>query len=107
MADKDIKNDKPAAGLTAPMHPYRVLAIAILLPGVGQLVNGQQQRAMVFIFFIMMFGWVTSHLAPPDASFIGRYAGGFFIHAFAVMDAYRVARIRWETYRHSQLAGGR
>ena len=78
-----------------PLHPLWVLLIAILLPGVGQVVNNTPKRGLMFLFFIMSLGWVTLHLAPPDASFVGRYAGGFFIYAISIADAYRWARHRW------------
>jgi hypothetical protein len=42
---------------------------------------------------------VTLHLAPPEASFVGRYAGGFLIYAISILDAYRWARHRW-TFFH-------
>jgi hypothetical protein len=82
-----------------PLHPFMVLLIAILLPGVGQVLNNTPKRGLMFLFFIMSFGWVTLHLAPPDASFVGRYAGGFFIYAISIMDAYRWARYRYAYFR--------
>lgn len=91
---------KPAAMPKPPLHPLRVLLIAILLPGVGQVVNDTPKRGIMFIFFMMSLGWVTLHLAPPEASFVGRYAGGFFIYAIAMMDAYRWAKVRWEIFHH-------
>jgi hypothetical protein len=64
-----------------PLHPLWVLLIAALLPGVGQVINNAPKRGVMFLFFMMSLRWVTLHLAPPEASFVGRYAGGFFIHA--------------------------
>ena len=85
----------PADGAPKPpLHPLWVLLIAILLPGVGQVINNTPKRGVMFLFFIMSFGWITMHLAPPDASFVGRYAGGFFVYAISIMDAYRWARYR-------------
>jgi|SRR5882724_7764190 len=78
-----------------PLHPLWVFLIAVLLPGVGQVVNNTPKRGLMFLFFIMSMGWVTLHLAPPEASFVGRYAGGFFIYAISILDAYRWARHRW------------
>ncbi|MGE0210661.1 MAG: hypothetical protein AB7S41_03115 [Parvibaculaceae bacterium] len=89
-----------------PRNPYLVLAAAVVLPGAGQLLNGQAPRALQFLFFIVVLGWVSSHLAPPGVSFLGRYAGGIFIYAMAVYDAYRTARIRWEVWRHRQAEEG-
>jgi hypothetical protein len=87
------------AEIKPPLNPYWVLLIAILLPGVGQVVNNTPKRGVMFVFFIMSLGWVTMHLAPPEASFVGRYAGGFFIYAISIADAYRWARYRWEFFR--------
>ena len=86
---------KADAAAKPPLHPLWVLLIAILLPGVGQVMNNTPKRGLMFLFFIMSLGWVTLHLAPPDASFVGRYAGGFLIYAISIADAYRWARYRW------------
>lgn len=92
-------------GAKGPLNPYLVLLVAVLLPGVGQLLNNTPKRAIMFLFFIMSLGWITSHLAPPEASFVGRYAGGFLIYAISVMDAYRWARYRWEFFRRKAEPG--
>lgn len=91
---------KPEAMPRPPLHPLWVLLIAILLPGVGQVVNDTPKRGIMFVFFMMSLGWVTLHLAPPEASFVGRYAGGFFIYAISILDAYRWARVRSEIFHH-------
>ena len=77
-----------------PLHPRLVLLIAILLPGMGQVVNGKPVRGLQFLFFTIALGWLTAMTARPDASFLGTYAGGVFVYAISVMDAYRGARIR-------------
>jgi len=89
------RSENPDATARPPLHPLWVLLIAILLPGVGQVINNTPKRGLMFLFFIMSLGWVTMHLAPPEASFVGRYAGGFFIYAISIADAYRWARYRW------------
>ena len=38
---------------------------------------------------------------PYLGSIVGRYAGGFFIYAVAIMDAYRWAKVRWEIFHHT------
>ncbi len=101
----DAPAGRPAA--KPPLHPYWVLLIAILLPGVGQVVNNTPARGMVMVFFMLSLGWITWHLTTPDHSFAGRYAGGLFIYAISVMDAYRWARYRWEFFhRGSGAASG-
>jgi TM2 domain-containing membrane protein YozV len=93
---------KPA-GITArppkpPFHPFLVLAVAVLLPGVGQILNNQPGRGLLFAFTTFALGFVTAQYAGPDVSILGRYAGGFFIYAVAIMDAYKWARVRWELF---------
>ena len=75
-------------------NPRLVLVSAILLPGSGQVWNGQPIRGLTFLFFTLLFGALTLATAPPEASFTGRIAGGLFIWALSIPDAYRTARLR-------------
>ncbi len=52
-------------------------------------------RGLQFVFFMVILAWVTTKIAPADASFIGRHAGGVLIYALSILDAYRIARIRY------------
>ncbi|WP_417550308.1 hypothetical protein [Methylophaga sp.] len=78
-----------------PIHPYLVLIIAILLPGVGQVLNHAPIRGLMMVFFMMVLGVITFNLADPDVSLIGKFAGGVFIYAISIMDAYMWARLHW------------
>ncbi len=89
--------DKP---VKSPFHPLLVLAVATVLPGMGQIMNNQATRGLLFAFTTVALGYVTSKYAAPDVSILGRYAGGFFIHAIALMDAYRWAKVRWEIFHY-------
>jgi hypothetical protein len=77
------------------MHPLVVLALALLLPGVGHIAIGEAQRGLVFAFFTLLFGVLTLQFSTPDQSFIGRHAAGFFVWALSVPDAYRRARLAY------------
>lgn len=77
-----------------PFHPLLVLAIAMVLPGVGQVANGQPRRGLVFVFYTLLLGVVTYLVAPSEASVVGRVAGGVFVYALSVLDAYQVAARR-------------
>lgn len=79
-----------------PVHPYLVLAVALILPGVGHMLIRMQSRGLTFLFFTLLFGWITFHLTTPEHSWVGRYAGGLFIYSISVLDAYKHARLRWE-----------
>lgn len=85
-----------------PYHPAVVLAISSILTGMGQVMNGEAQRGLIFAFTALSLAWVTYNLTTPDHSFLGRYAGGVMIHAIALMDAYKGARIRHALYRKDQ-----
>ena len=101
---KNASPSKPEK-VSMPLHPYVVMAVAIVLPGVGQLLNNQPQRALTMLFFMILLGMVTMHTAAADASFIGRYAGGLAIYSLSVLDAYRWARLRWEIAKKEQRDG--
>lgn len=77
-----------------PLNPYAVLVLALLFPGVGHVAIGQPQRGLVFAFFTLFFGLLTLMISTPEQSFVGRHAGGFFVWALSVPDAYRFARLR-------------
>ena len=68
-----------------------MLVLAIVLPGAGHVAMGRVRRALGFIFFMLVLGWITSHFAAPTVSFVGRHAAGFFVYAVSITDAYRLA----------------
>ena len=76
------------------MNPHLVLLSAILLPGSGQVWNRQPFRGLIFLFFMGLFGTLTLLTAAPETSIIGKLAGGLFIWALSIPDAYRTARLR-------------
>jgi hypothetical protein len=81
-----------------PYNPRLVLLVAILLPGVGHLMNNQATRAFLFVTSIASLGWISYHLTTPEHSFLGRYAGGLFVYAISILDAYKTAKLRWEIW---------
>jgi hypothetical protein len=90
-----------------PLNPYIVLLVSILLPGVGHVLNNQAKRGIIMLFFMISLAWVTYHLTTPQHSFLGRHAGGLFVYAMSIPDAYKRARYRWEYYRlHGRLPDG-
>lgn len=76
-----------------------VLLISIVLPGMGQVVNGFPTRGLVMVFFMMLMAVLCYQLTTPEHSILGRYAGGWFIYALSIMDAYQWARRQWEVSR--------
>ena len=84
-----------------PINPYLVLAAGLVFPGAGHVILGQAPRGLMFLFFTLILGWVSLRLMPETASFFGRHAGGIFIYGISVLDAYKIARIRYESWRHA------
>ncbi len=93
--------------VTRPPLPSRlVLLSAILLPASGQVLNRQPGPALMFLLFILLLGGFTRKTAGPDVSVVGKLAGGIFVHAIAIYDAYKVARIRQEVWNAARRSGG-
>ena len=87
-----------------PPNPRLVLAVAILLPGMGQVLNRQPVRGLIFVFFLLLLGGFTLKTAAPDVSFVGKVSGGLFVWAMAAFDAYKTARIRSAVWAHKTAA---
>lgn len=95
-----------------PTHPRLVLLVGFLLPCSGQLLNRMPQRAITFLFFGIIFGWVTMNLITSDVCsaraypawrcFLVQHSGLIFIWMVAAMDAYQIARVRWEEFHFAQ-----
>ncbi len=81
-----------------PLSPFVVLAIAIAMPGAGHVAIGQPNRGLGFAFFSLLLAVLTWQITTPDQSFIGRSAAGLFVWALSIPDAYKLARIRLETW---------
>ncbi|MFZ1726793.1 MAG: hypothetical protein WBO29_03015 [Albidovulum sp.] len=83
-----------------PIEPWLVLASAIVLPGTGQVLNREPVRGLIFLFFILLLGGFTLKTAAQDVSVIGKFAGGIFVWAMSLFDAYKRARIRLEVWKY-------
>jgi hypothetical protein len=69
------------------------------MPGAGHVAIGQPQRGLGFAFFSLLLALFTWHTTTPDQSVIGRAAGGLFVWALSIPDAYRTARLQYESWR--------
>ncbi|RVQ61799.1 hypothetical protein [Sinorhizobium medicae] len=87
--------------MAKPINPFLVLMLATVLPGAGHVAIRDATRGLAFAFFVVFFSVVTYMSAPPDRSFIGRHAGGLFVWALSIPDAYRRARVRTVMARKS------
>jgi len=85
-----------------PVAPKLVLLIAILLPGMGQVINNAPKRGFFMACFMIILGLITFNLAQPQISMVGKLSGGIFIYAISVLDAYYWAKYRMEIFSNSR-----
>lgn len=90
---------------STPVHPSLVLVLATLLPGAGHVAIGQPQRGFGFAFYTLLLALLTWHLSTPEISFVGRSAGGLFIWALSIPDAYRAAKLNFEVHKFRRQVG--
>ena len=98
-SSKARPSDATGKPVKRPLNPYLVLVIAIILPGVGQVLNNTPTRGLFMVFFMLVGAWICFNTTTPAHSFLGRYAGGWFVYAISIMDAYKWARVRYEIYK--------
>jgi hypothetical protein len=75
------------------------MLVAIILPGMGQVLNHAPTRGLLMLFFMFCLGMVSYQMTTPDHSVVGRFAGGIFIYSISVVDAYKWARVRLAVYQ--------
>lgn len=92
--------------MSQPLNPRLVLVLAILFPGAGHVAIGQTQRGFCFLLFAILFMVLSYLTTTPEHSFIGRHAGGLFVWALSITDAYKLARIRYEALRRAAARPG-
>ena len=81
-----------AGEIRKPYPVWLVTTAAFVLPGSGQMLNGNPVRGIVMQFFMVVLGFVTYKISCPDISLIGRFAGGIFVYVMSVIDANTVAK---------------
>lgn len=91
--------NKPPAALKPPLSPLIVLVVALILPGVGQVLNNAVTRGLLMLCFMLVLGYFTYQVADPHVSIVGKFAGGIFVYAISVMDAYYWAKYRAEVFK--------
>lgn len=50
---------------------------------------------------MIILGLITFNLAQPNISMVGRLAGGIFIYAISILDAYYWAKYRKEFFKRN------
>ncbi len=98
-----VKSTQENTKLVKPLSPYLILIVAIFLPGVGQVLNNTTKRGLLMLLFMLVLGYMTHQVASPNVSILGQYAGGLFVYAISVMDAYYWAKYRTEVFKKKSI----
>jgi len=61
----------------------------------GHVAVGAVRRGLVLQVFMILGAVITWHLSNPQTSLAGRLAGGLFVYALSLPEAYRLARVRY------------
>ena len=79
------------------MKRWLPVAAAVAIPGSGHVLLGRPARGLVFLFWMVIFGYITFHLTTETTSLLGRLSGGIGVWVISVLEAYRLARKRRKT----------
>ena len=62
------------------------------IPGSGHVLLERPARGLIFLFWMIIFGYVTFHLTSEAVSTAGRLSGGFAVWIVSVLEVYRLAK---------------
>ena len=81
-----------------PLPVWVVTLAALLLPGSGQLLNGDPMRGIIIQFFMLFLALVSYKVTGPEISIFGRFAGGILVWVVSVLDAHAIATRRLRAF---------
>ena len=86
-------------------NPYLILLAGLCLPGSGHVLLGKPQRGLIFLFFIIILGWISLRIMPQSGSFFTRHVGGILVYGLSALDAYKIARVKQteESFKSKQV----
>jgi len=76
-------------------NKYTRLAIflaSVVVPGAGYVLLGKPGRGLMYVAWILFFGFLTFKATTPHISPIGRYAGGLAIWALSLVELSRLLK---------------
>ena len=76
------------------MNRGLIIISAFLIPGSGHVLLGRPMRGLVFLFWMVIAGFITYHLTGENISFIGRISGGIAIWVISILEAAKLPRPR-------------
>jgi|GEM_PF-2454909 len=71
-----------------------VFVSSMIVPGSGLVLLGKPARGLMYVVWMLFFGFLTYKATTPDISIIGRLSGGIAVWALSLVEIYRLLRIR-------------
>jgi hypothetical protein len=67
---------------------------AAIIPGSGHVILGRPMRGLVFLFWMVIAGYITYHLTMETTSLIGRLSGGLAVWVISILEVSKISRSR-------------
>jgi len=71
-----------------------VFVSSMIVPGSGLVLLGKPARGLMYVVWMLFFGFLTYKATSPDISAIGRFSGGIAVWALSLVEVYRLVRVR-------------
>jgi hypothetical protein len=70
------------------------LICAFIIPGSGHVILGKPGRGLLFVAWILFFGFITYQITSKNISLVGRFSGGLAIWVFSILEVVRLLKKR-------------
>jgi hypothetical protein len=71
-----------------------VFIASILVPGSGLVLLGKAGRGLMYLVWMVFFGYLTYRYTSPHISLIGRLSGGIAVWTLSLVEVYRLLKSR-------------
>lgn len=73
---------------------YLIFISAVVIPGSGFVWLGKPVRGLMYLVWMLFFGFLTYRATGPNISIIGRLAGGIAIWVLSLLEMQRLLQRR-------------
>lgn len=71
-----------------------VFICSLLVPGSGLVLLGKPGRGLMYVVWILFFGYLTYKFTSTDISMIGRFSGGIAVWMLSLVEVSRLLKVR-------------
>jgi hypothetical protein len=76
------------------MRQWIPVISAAIIPGSGHVMLGRSMRGLIFVFWMIIFAYITYHLTSESISVIGRFSGGIAVWVISILEVQKISRLR-------------